>query len=1253
MADEILKRDENHVPVLGGITDNAAQEIRMLRVDPTTGRLMVSISGVSVAATITVGTTTTLAPGASATVTNVGDQFAAIFDFGIPEGLKGDTGDAATIAVGTVTTVAAGTPATVTNVGTSGAAIFDFEIPQGLDITWRGTYDGGTTYSINDAVAYLGTSYIWINATPASGQTPADDIYWDILALKGTDGTGAGDVSGPVSSTGDNFASFADSTGKLIKDSGYKASDFASSSITQYTDEMAQDAVGNAVGNGLDYDDGTGAISVDETELTLYTTVQGKQIYHGIQQHGAVTWNNTTHIVTLAAGTNTYWFQGTKYTTASAITCDLDDYVVLGATPTLYYVSFDDASGTLKASASPWDWYANVFVATVFWNGTTGAVQEETHVYNRDIPMHIWAHSTIGTRYQDGLNQTAPTTAADSTLQIETGTIWDEDHSYATGQRTNMRGWFKYDATHYTFLDYGTPYLGGGVGDPYWLDTDDYTLKAVPDNDFVCYWVYACTDIDRPIYVIPTQASTTYATIALARAEIAPAVSGVNINNEVKLLYRWIYKGDGQYQEGADYRTTTSLAGGVSAATSAGSVSFAPAGNISSSTVQGAIEELDNEKAPLRPAVEKITLIDADEVTGNDSANSFSQIRTTWTNVKVFLKTYFDTLYQTILVSGTNIKTINSTTLLGSGDIAITPNATHTGEVTGATGLTVDKTAITNKTEVTAEATDYVLISDTSDSGNLKKALLSVGGSIDYALEEDINGDLQPITGTPNEDEFELDVNDDIQPKVYDYSDVGGNVMVGNDPWDLPNSSLITCTASENLTAGTPVGITNFANRYISKSRLYLKTALHRVPNAASNATFFQQTACPVGGDKFVFMIRSTDNSDTLYMQVGEVNRDTNTITLGNPAIVATAITPMTSGYGTCCKLDTDKFIVFYLTDASTTIVKYRVGTVAGNGITFGAEATASTAGSTLATSTSWSSDYLSTDKGIFCYKAATETNSKMICFTVSGTTATFGGEVTPGANSRNNIISYLTRLDTDKYVLVTFKGADSIASQVCTVSGVTITAGTELLYTPTTVISASLGTTSVVSFDTDKYMVKVRGINANGVFIMAFSVSGTTPTPSNEIAYDSTNNGALGTLILQDSTNVISLALASSLKITISGNTLSSSFAGGTVAETYQAINLDNGYAVSAYNSATVFTYWVQGMSNNFSGIVQSNVARGQTADVLVRGIDNNQTGLVAGSLYDTINGVLTGTDLTTTASTLGTQINIVKSISDTQIIV
>jgi len=96
------------------------------------------------AATIAAGTTTTLSPGASATVTNAGTSSAAIFNFGIPAGVKGDKGDtgdagatgatgsAATIAAGTTTTLSPGSSATVTNAGTSSAAIFNFGIPAGI-----------------------------------------------------------------------------------------------------------------------------------------------------------------------------------------------------------------------------------------------------------------------------------------------------------------------------------------------------------------------------------------------------------------------------------------------------------------------------------------------------------------------------------------------------------------------------------------------------------------------------------------------------------------------------------------------------------------------------------------------------------------------------------------------------------------------------------------------------------------------------------------------------------------------------------------------------------------------------------------------------------------------------------------------------------------------------------------------------------------------------------------------------------------
>lgn len=43
--DEILAIDQNSARALGGVTDDANQYIRNLRVDPVTGRLLISVSG--------------------------------------------------------------------------------------------------------------------------------------------------------------------------------------------------------------------------------------------------------------------------------------------------------------------------------------------------------------------------------------------------------------------------------------------------------------------------------------------------------------------------------------------------------------------------------------------------------------------------------------------------------------------------------------------------------------------------------------------------------------------------------------------------------------------------------------------------------------------------------------------------------------------------------------------------------------------------------------------------------------------------------------------------------------------------------------------------------------------------------------------------------------------------------------------------------------------------------------------------------
>lgn len=151
------------------------------------------------AATIQVGTTTTTAPGGAASVMNSGTTHAAIFDFGIPTGSGGPPGppgthgDAATVDAGSTTTLTPGTPATVTNAGSTSAAIFNFGIPQGIS--------GPMGHSLTPKGSVLTHS-----ALPATGNT-VGDVYvtLDTQHSWGWDGTtwvDMGSLAGPPGTSG-------------------------------------------------------------------------------------------------------------------------------------------------------------------------------------------------------------------------------------------------------------------------------------------------------------------------------------------------------------------------------------------------------------------------------------------------------------------------------------------------------------------------------------------------------------------------------------------------------------------------------------------------------------------------------------------------------------------------------------------------------------------------------------------------------------------------------------------------------------------------------------------------------------------------------------------------------------------------------------------------------------------------------------------------------------------------------------------
>jgi hypothetical protein len=48
-------------------------------------------------------------------------------------------------------------------------------------LQWEDSYNAGTTYQDGDVVSYGGYTYVYVNSTPAAGQTPTDNSYWDVI----------------------------------------------------------------------------------------------------------------------------------------------------------------------------------------------------------------------------------------------------------------------------------------------------------------------------------------------------------------------------------------------------------------------------------------------------------------------------------------------------------------------------------------------------------------------------------------------------------------------------------------------------------------------------------------------------------------------------------------------------------------------------------------------------------------------------------------------------------------------------------------------------------------------------------------------------------------------------------------------------------------------------------------------------------------------------------------------------------------
>ncbi len=116
-------------------------------------------SGVDASIVVSIGTTTTLPAGSSASVTNSGTGTDPIFNFGIPKGDKGDTGDVP-ITVYEQTLTAGSTSVTFTNVTTTSDSIVEVGTSvAGLE--YNALTNSGTSYTVTfDAQASNVTIYL-------------------------------------------------------------------------------------------------------------------------------------------------------------------------------------------------------------------------------------------------------------------------------------------------------------------------------------------------------------------------------------------------------------------------------------------------------------------------------------------------------------------------------------------------------------------------------------------------------------------------------------------------------------------------------------------------------------------------------------------------------------------------------------------------------------------------------------------------------------------------------------------------------------------------------------------------------------------------------------------------------------------------------------------------------------------------------------------------------------------------------------
>lgn len=435
------------------------------------------------------------------------------------------------------------------------------------------------------------------------------------------------------------------------------------------------------------------------------------------------------------------------------------------------------------------------------------------------------------------------------------------------------------------------------------------------------------------------------------------------------------------------------------------------------------------------------------------------------------------------------------------------------------------------------------------------------------------------------------------------------------------SGNIINLTAGEDLTAGDTVGFASFIDDTAMKAAWAARNQNTGITSAGSQAIYGSTN---IGGDKWAILVQATSGVNNTSVIIGELDRDTNTWTFGAEESAFNLID------GACIvKCDTDKFATVISPDGNNEQVYCTVYTVSGLTITVQGQAVVFNDGDdrVFPTGVQLDTDIIA----ILTSAASGETNLLAIDTTSGNPSLIDSINATGQLLSSSSGFWGIGTIGTNK-VIAALESKASIYTFSGGLSG-TWSAGANVVTLTAGINSVSNGIKSVVT--DEAYLVS--GTNK----ITLLNATGTTLTET-DVLTQTLTGGSIAT-VLSDGTNVYLWSQLDGIyKIINTSGVLSTQYVVNfAMTGSYPASQVgqiqnmftesDSGYFIVILgfeqSSDVIINFHVQSMTQNFIGIAQSTISRGGIVPVLISGVDENQTGLTTGALYDAFEGGVVST--------------------------